>query len=65
MTLKAFLIQEGYEPTNDGINKFIEDNNDMLMDSVQPALCEEGCEVEPDGYCSHGKKSISLALGVI
>jgi hypothetical protein len=36
-----------------------------LRDSVVPACCTEGCEVEPDGYCEHGCPSILLALGVI
>lgn len=36
-----------------------------LMDSVVPALCDEGCEVEPDGTCEHGCPAITLALGII
>jgi hypothetical protein len=36
-----------------------------LLDSVQPACCDEGCEVEPDGRCEHGCPSVSLALGII
>ncbi len=34
-------------------------------DSVMPALCSDGCQVEPDGRCEHGCPSICLALGVI
>ena len=34
-------------------------------DSVIPACCSEGCEVEPDGRCEHGCPSVLLALGVI
>lgn len=34
-------------------------------DSVVPACCEDGCEVEPDGTCSHGHPSILIAIGVI
>lgn len=30
-----------------------------------PACCSEGCEVEPDGVCVHGFKSVLLVLGVI
>lgn len=37
----------------------------ILLDSVQPAVCEEGCQVEPDGHCEHGNPSVSLALGII
>lgn len=34
-------------------------------DSIVPACCKEGCEVEPDGECEHGCPSVLLALGVI
>ena len=30
-----------------------------------PALCDEGCEVEPDGVCPHGCASILQAAGMI
>ena len=43
----------------------IEELGDVLFDSVQPAMCSDGCEVEPDGKCPHGFPSISLALGII
>lgn len=36
-----------------------------LSDSIVPACCTEGCEVEPDGCCEHGCPSILVALGVI
>ena len=29
------------------------------------ALCSEGCEVEPDGICTHGFDSILKACGFI
>ena len=35
------------------------------MESVVPALCTEGCEVEPDGRCEHGCPSVLLVLGII
>lgn len=38
---------------------------DFVCDSVAPAMCREGCEVEPDGRCEHGCPSILLALGMI
>lgn len=41
------------------------DDYDALMDSVVPACCDEGCEVEPDGRCEHGCPSVLLALGVV
>lgn len=39
--------------------------NHLVMDSVCPALCEDGCEVEPDGCCEHGHPSLLIALGLI
>lgn len=36
-----------------------------ILDSVQPAMCEEGCEAEPDGHCEHGCPSLLLAMGVV
>ena len=34
-------------------------------DSIVPACCNEGCEVEPDGRCEHGCPSVLLAAGMI
>jgi len=34
-------------------------------ESVVPACCDEGCQVEPDGKCPHGCPSILIKLGVI
>ena len=34
-------------------------------ESVVPALCSEGCEVEPDGRCEHGCPSLLVAIGCI
>ena len=34
-------------------------------DSVMPACCKEGCQVEPDGRCPHNCPSILLAAGMI
>lgn len=36
-----------------------------VMDSIVPACCDEGCEVEPDGKCEHGCPSVLIALGLI
>ena len=44
---------------------FTERLGEYVSDSICPALCDEGCEVEPDGRCSHGCPSILLALGMI
>jgi hypothetical protein len=37
----------------------------MFGDENAPALCTEGCEVEPDGTCSHGCPSFMRAAGII
>lgn len=37
----------------------------LMFDSIVPACCEEGCEVEPDGTCEHGNPSILIALGIM
>lgn len=36
-----------------------------MMDSIIPACCSEGCEVEPDGHCEHGHPSVLLEMGMI
>jgi len=38
---------------------------DVAFSSVIPACCSEGCQVEPDGTCSHGFQSVLLAQGLI
>lgn len=30
-----------------------------------PAMCSEGCEVELDGICQHGFKSLAMHMGVV
>ena len=37
----------------------------MFEDENAPALCEHGCEVEPDGKCCHGCPCILRAAGLI
>ncbi len=44
-----------------------EDFDKLLGDCVMgvrdtPALCSEGCEVEPDGACEHGFPSLLVEL---
>jgi hypothetical protein len=36
-----------------------------LLDSLVPACCVYGCQVEPDGTCEHGNPSILLHYGLI
>lgn len=35
----------------------------ILGDRHCPAVCSEGCEVEPDGFCPHGFPSLALRMG--
>ncbi len=37
----------------------------LFDQSACPALCTEGCDVEPDGACPHGCPSVLLAIGMI
>jgi len=56
------------------MSEFLERDGRTLEDICQdvlfgeenaPALCDQGCEVEPDGTCPHGCPSILLAAGMI
>lgn len=42
-----------------------EELEELIIDSVCPTACPEGCEVEPDGRCYHGYPSLLMALGII
>lgn len=57
ISLKALAEREGYSNTLDFIG--------TLDDSIVPACCSEGCEVESDGRCEHGCPSALLAAGII
>ena len=61
ISVKTFREQEGLEDREDFQN-FLEE---IVSDSIAPAMCTEGCEVEPDGRCEHDCPSILLALGLI
>lgn len=39
--------------------------DDVAFESIVPACCSHGCDVEPDGHCEHGNPSVLLTLGVI
>ena len=56
------------------MDEFLEQDGRTLEDIFQavlfgeenaPALCNEGCEVEPDGVCPHGCPSILRDAGLI
>jgi hypothetical protein len=38
---------------------------DAASDSIVPACCKRGCQVEPDGHCEHACPSVLLELGTI
>lgn len=59
LSISEFLMREGMT-----LEEFIT-NDDYMLDSIVPAMCSEGCEVEPDGHCEHGNPSILLELGLI
>jgi hypothetical protein len=46
-----------------GYNSAEEMASDYMFDSIVPACCSHGCEVEPDGRCEHGYPSILIELG--
>jgi len=58
MKLSSLAKSYGY----DDVTEFI---TEECNDSVVPACCTEGCEVEPDGRCSHGCPSPLIVLGII
>lgn len=55
----AIAQDEGYEDVFDYLE------SGPGYDSIVPACCEHGCEVEPDGTCSHGHPSILLKMGIL
>ena len=59
ITLKEWLAENGYSTPDEALAEYSQ------LDDVYPALCSEGCEVEPDGHCPHGGPSLLLALGLI
>ncbi len=59
LTLAQWMEKEGVKSLDEILTQY------DLLDSVQPALCSEGCEVEPDGTCPHGGVALTMALGVI
>ena len=48
LTLNEWLERNGYSSVEEALGAYSE------LDAVYPALCSEGCHVEPDGHCPHG-----------
>ena len=61
ISLDEWLKINGYESAEDALPDLIE----YTMDGAAPALCNEECEVEPDGHCEHGAPSILLHCGLL
>ena len=61
MTIMEFREEHGITSGTDMVDALEE----WSTDSVVPALCHDGCEVEPDGECQHGCPSILVRMGVI
>ncbi len=59
--LKEWREQEGLTEEEDFLAALQEWSNDGIV----PALCDEACEVEPDGRCPHGCPAVTLAVGII
>lgn len=59
ISLKEWLEKNGYASAEEALAEI------GIDDAAYPALCSEGCEVEPDGHCPHGAPSLLLALGLI
>lgn len=57
---QQIAADEGY----DDVLEYLEESG-VGYDSIVPACCDDGCEVEPDGYCQHRHPSILIRLGVI
>lgn len=64
------LKSENYLPVAQLAKEYGYDNTFDFMeeacrDSVVPACCVHGCEVEPDGRCEHGCPSPLIVMGFI
>lgn len=68
--VREWAESEGLVPKGDTrklseIPEFMETVESCVRDCVAPAMCDEGCEVEPDGRCEHGAPSLLLACGLM
>lgn len=58
LSIDEILEQEGYDTQEDMLAAF-------FSESVVPAMCNHGCQIEQDGTCVHGNNSIiSEILGI-
>jgi len=54
LTIEEYMGRSGYN-----LREIAEK---VLRGKALPALCEHGCEVEPDDNCPHGCPSLAVAL---
>lgn len=63
---RRLTLKEWLDSVSAGsFEEWASDHPDVIMDSVVPSFCSEGCEVEPDGICQHGHPSVLRGLGII
>jgi hypothetical protein len=61
ITLQKFWNEMGVETQDEKLELL----DEYFAESICPALCDEGCEVEPDGHCPHGCPSMLLIAGLV
>ncbi len=63
--INPFRIKASQVARDMGFENTMEMLEEYGHESVMPACCKEGCEVEPDGTCEHDCPSVLLAMGLI
>lgn len=58
LEMDELLEQEGYDSDIELLEEF-------MFSSLVPVMCACGAQVEPDGQCEHGNRSILLFMGMI
>ena len=66
-TLKAGITLTEYQTKYPGAIRVYKPSMDRLESWLHDCGCEslDGCWVEPDGHCEHGRPSWLLAMGMI
>lgn len=64
MTVKQLLDDLGFAPTKEGLKELLQECEEE-GGVAYPALCDEGCFVEPDGCCPHGKVSVLVRASLL
>ena len=58
VTVSKLVQDEGFEDVVEACELWV-------SEGICPAVCEDGCQVEPDGMCPHGHPSALIVLGMI